>query len=115
MDQRRPVREQPVHGCLEVRHLHCKADLPADALACLELVDRLCLCLVEDLQGGAANVEYERLSLAVIQDGGRLEAEPVAVELHRARVILGRERDAQFEDRLICIGWGHGFIHSFRH
>ena len=83
------MREQALHGCIQVRHLHGKADLPADAPLRFDLVDRLRLGFVKDLQRGMAHIQDQRAPLAVIPELGGGQSEAVTIEFHRAFVIGG--------------------------
>lgn len=103
MDQSRPMGEQALHGRLQVRNLKCKPDLPADASARFDLVDGLCLCFVENLQGGLAHIEDQRPALAVVPKLRRLDPESLTVEFYRSFIIAGGECDAQFKDGMV---WG---------
>ncbi len=78
----------------QVWHLQRKADLPADAFFRFDLVDDLRLGFVEDLQRGMAHVQDERLTTIVVPDGGRLDPEPITIELYQAFIVASCECDA---------------------
>ena len=97
--------EQSLHRELQVWHLKRKPNLPADAFSRLELVNRLCLCFVKNFKRSIAHVEDERVSIPFVPNGGGFDAEAIAIEFDQAFIIASRERDAQFTDGIVWVGY----------
>src|SRR5687767_12599720 len=99
--------EQPFHRGFQVQHFKCKAYLPADALFRFDLVNGLCLYFIEDLQGGIAHIEDQRPASTVIPDCSGFNSESITIEFYRSFIITGRERHAQFKDRVLWVWCRH--------
>jgi hypothetical protein len=113
MDQHRPMREQTLHGCIQVGHLKGKADLPADALFRFDLVDRLRLGFVKDLQGGMAHIEDQRPTLTVIPELHGFNSKSVTIEFYRAFVVAGGKCDTQSKDGIVGFWIKHNRFEPF--
>ena len=54
MNEGRPVRKEAIQRGLQVGYLECEPNLPTDATANFNLVDRTSLRFVKDLESGLA-------------------------------------------------------------